>query len=74
MICQELIYWGQKVLVKLICTNRCKESIPDIHIEDDMLSANEQIVKNAVYDKLTENDWTSLWEHMIWDRFDNVSG
>lgn len=74
MICQELISWGQKVLVKFICTNGCKEGIPDIRIEEDMLSANEQIVKNAVYDNLTENDWTSLWEHMIWDRFDNVSG
>lgn len=76
LICPILCSEDRLKFISLIsgCRNRCKESIPGIRIEEDMLSANEQIVKKAVYDKLTENDWTSLWEHMIWDRFDNVSG
>lgn len=75
LICPVLCSEDRSKFISLVagCRDRCNESIHAIHIEEDMLSVNEQLVKKAVNDKLTENDWTSLWEHMIWDKFENVS-
>ena len=75
LICPMLCSEDRTKFMGLIreCSNRCNESIPNIHIKDDMLSDNEGMIKNAIDNKIRENEWTSLWEHMMWDKFDNIS-
>jgi len=55
------------------CNKKCNKSIQGLHIDDDMLSFNDKKIKEAIDNKITENNWTFLWEHMIWDIFDNIT-
>lgn len=76
LICPVICSEDRKNFIELInhCRIKCNENIPKINIKEDTLSSNENIVRNAIDNELTDNQWVLQWEQLIWNLFDDVSG
>lgn len=55
------------------CFDKCKETIDRLVIDDNVLSDNEKLIRSAVDNKLSENEWIDIWEKMILEMFCQIS-
>ena len=75
LICPIICSEDRSRFINLIkrCNERCSNEIDKIQISKDLLSKNDAMVKEAIDKKISENEWTNLWEQLIWGIFDDIS-
>lgn len=74
MICPVLSSEDRSNFIPLIddCLRTCKEAIPKLKIDDNILSVNESTIRTAVEAELNVNQWIDEWENVIWNMFEGV--
>lgn len=76
LICPVLCSDDRKYFIDLLngCLERCKTNIPKVRAKQDLFSNNERIIRAAVEETFSENQWIEEWEKLIWNMFDEISG
>lgn len=71
VLCSEYRAQLQQILSECHKNLCCK--IPIMKKDTDWLSKNERVIRDAIEQKFSENDWQNLWNNLIWDMFEGIS-
>ena len=71
VLCSEYRAQLQPILSE--CHRNLCHKIPIMKKDTDWLSKNERVIRDAIEQKFSENDWQNLWNNLIWDMFEGIN-
>lgn len=71
VLCSEYRAQLQQILSE--CHRNLCEKLPIMRRKTDWLSKNESVIRDAIEQKFSENDWQNLWDNLIWGMFDGIT-